>query len=38
MELEDYIKIGKECGLAGQELLQFARDERDTVMAERRRD
>ena len=38
MDLEPFIKIGKECGLAGQELLQFARDERDKVVTEKRND
>ena len=37
MDLEAYIRLGKECGLGGKELLDFAIAERDRVLKEKRR-
>ncbi|XP_071487443.1 uncharacterized protein [Diadema antillarum] len=38
MELEKYIQLGKDCGLQGAELVEFARTERDKYLEEKRRD
>ena len=32
MELEAYIRLGKECGLDGKEILEFAVAERDSAL------